>query len=765
VRWGAAIRLALATALCACALTGSPASAAADPPTVEASWVTEVTATSANLRAQINPNAHVSNYRFEYISEAAYQANLQAAPPREAFSGAAKAPTGAAPGLGGGASPITVVQHLGALSPVTAYHYRAVATSSEGSTVGPEHVLVTEEPTNVFSLLDRRGWEMVSPVDKNGGAIQGFGQNFGGGVLQAAADGSRFTYSSADSFGAEPEGAPAASQYLAARGPGGWSSANITTPLLAGSYGDSPTGVPYQLFSPDLARGLLSNGERCRGLDGECPVANPPLPGSGAPAGFRDYYLRDNGSGGFGALVKAPELTQTSLDATQFELRFVGSSPDLTHTILSTCAALTANATEVPAPGGCSAAAQNLYQWSAAGLALINLLPLDIEGTPGAVLAAQSGAVSNTGARVYFVELEDSALYLREQGGPTKLVPETAGGGAAFQTASSDGHLAFFTKGGHLHRYDSTSGTSTDLTPAGGVQGVLGASADGSSVYYVAATGLFLWRNGVTGKVAAGAAASNYPPATGTARVTPDGSHLAFLSAAELTGYENNGVTEVFLYGPPPAGGAAKLVCVSCNPTGERPAGASTILGAVANGNGGGVTRSYKPRSLSDDGSRVFFDSADVLAVSDSNNRPDVYEWEAPGAGTCAREFGCVGLISSGRSGAASTFIDASADGSDAFFLTDSSLYPPDPGSLDVYDARIDGGFRPPETPIPCEGDSCQALPPAPEDPTPGTLVPNSGNPPLQIAPAKKNRKTHHRKKHKKRKLGEKRKHGQGGKR
>jgi hypothetical protein len=46
-----------------------------------------------------------------------------------------------------------------------------------------------------------------------------------------------------------------------------------------------------------------------------------------------------------------------------------------------------------------------------------------------------------------------------------------------------------------------------------------------------------------------------------------------------------------------------------------------------------------------------------------------------------------------------------------------------------------------------CVGDSCQPLPPEPEDPTPGTLVPNSGNPPLHISEPKKKkpRKGHRR--------------------
>ena len=48
---------------------------------------------------------------------------------------------------------------------------------------------------------------------------------------------------------------------------------------------------------------------------------------------------------------------------------------------------------------------------------------------------------------------------------------------------------------------------------------------------------------------------------------------------------------------------------------------------------------------------------------------------------------------------------------------------------------------------IVCVGDSCQPLPPEPEDPTPGTLVPNPGNPPLHVFEPKKPK---HRKKHSK---------------
>ena len=97
-------------------------------------------------------------------------------------------------------------------------------------------------------------------------------------------------------------------------------------------------------------------------------------------------------------------------------------------------------------------------------------------------------------------------------------------------------------------------------------------------------------------------------------------------------------------------------------------------------------------------------------------------------------------------------FLDASVNGSDAFFLTDSSLAFGDPGSFDVYDAREGGGFPTPPNFIACEGDACQPLPEAPEDPTPGTLVPNAGNPPPRfIKVGAKGKKKHHKghKKHK----------------
>jgi len=727
---------------------------AAGPPQIKAAWVTEVTATGAKLRAEINPNGLPTTYRFEYISDAAYRANLEAVPPRQGFAGAAQAPPGKEAGVGSGTTFLAVVQQAAPLLPATAYHYRPMATNAAGPPItGPEHVLTTQETSPVFHLPDSRGWELVSPVDKSGGAIAAPEALFGGGDIQAAVVAfpgvttPLLTYGSATSFG-NAVGAPPASQYTSTRIGSGWSTANVSTPLDSAAYGDDPDGVPYQLFSSDLSRALLFGGLACRGNLAGCPAPNQPLPGTGAPAGYMAYYLRENATGSLSSLLSAADVGHSSVSPQAFEVAFAGASSDLSHVVLSSCAKLTADASEVPSgPQRCDPNAPNLYEWSPAGLKSVN------GATPGAQIAAPNGAVSVDGSRVFWTR--GGNLYLRD-GVETDQVDVAQGGGGTFQTATPDGSFAFFTKGEHLYRYAVATKTAVDITPAGGVVGVLGASSDAGSVYFQDATGLESWRsntNTIT-TIAPGAdatLASDYPPATGTSRISSDGTHLAFLSKAELTGYDNADAgtgqldSELYLYGPPAVGGPAALVCASCNPTGERAEGSSTIPVAPANGS----SRAYRPRSLSGDGTRLFFDSEDSLVVQDTNSHPDVYEWELNGAGDCRRSPGCVNLISSGRATEGASLLDATADGSDVFFITSESLVDADPpGSVDAYDARVNGGFVEALKPIPCIGDACQGLPSEPDDPTPGTLVSGPTNPPVRFfgPKPKKHRRHRHRK-------------------
>jgi hypothetical protein len=651
--------------------------------------VTAVTTRSAVLRAEVNPGGSSTRYRFEYLSLAAYEANLAAS--REPFAGAGSVPP-AGSAAGGGTAPVavsfTLVAPANPLESGTVYRYRVLASNEAGTAATPAHQLRTQFPDPPAGLPDSRAWELVSPVDKGGGAVARPGALFDGGEIQAAAAGGALTYGSATAF-AEPPAAPPASQYVSRRSTGGWATANVSAPLESGGYGDHLDGAPFRLFSPDLGRALMLDGRRCA-AEGTCSPS---------------YSLWSPGS--LQTLPGAPGL------------RLEGADADLGRVFLG--------------------ADSGLYAWSGGALE-------QVSAVPGAAVAAPLGAVSDDGLRAYFRLPADGSIHLYEAGAGTRLVPETAGGSAAFQAASADGSLAYFTRAGTLYRFSAAAETSTPI--AAGVAGVLAVSADGAHVYYQDGAGVELWHEGTTRLIAAGSdatLASDSPPATATARLSADGGVLAFLSAAPIAGYDNTDAntgtpdTEAYLYDAD----ADLLLCASCNPTGERPVGPASLPGALVNGS----TSAYRSRPLSADGRRLFFESADALVVGDTDSSLDVYEWEAPGEGSCAEAPGCVRLISGGR-GEGGSFLDASADGADVFFLTGDSLVAADPGSIDAYDARVGGGLPEPQAPIPCLGDACQALPSPPEDPASGTSAAGPGNPAPRYAKQPRHHRKHHRHKH-----------------
>lgn len=112
------------------------------------------------------------------------------------------------------------------------------------------------------------------------------------------------------------------------------------------------------------------------------------------------------------------------------------------------------------------------------------------------------------------------------------------------------------------------------------------------------------------------------------------------------------------------------------------------VMGCATVTNGGA---SASCRTLTGDGTTVYFQTANSLVAGDINTVVDVYSYDVA--------TGEVSLISPAGSTAASTYVDNSADGSDVFFLNSDTLDPSrdlDGGLPDLYDARVDGGFAPP---------------------------------------------------------------------
>ncbi len=740
-----------------------------------------VTATSATLQAVINPDGAPTTYYFQYGTSAGY-------------GSAAPAPPGL--DIGSGSADVAVSVHLQGLASGATYHYRVVAIGETGggqvTVEGPDETLVTQASGAAsIGLPDGRQWEMVSPPNKLGSAI--LGGNNEGDDIQAAADGHGITYGATSPLEANPAGArtPEVEQALSIRdAPGSWSTTDLTTPHNQGSVPVQLGNVDeWKLFSSDLSLGLVE------------PTGATPLPplGAGEEA---TVYLR-SANGGYRAVVTSADL-QAPGEALRSKERgnevfFVGASRDLGHVILKSEKAL---APGTPAGGG-------LYEQGEGRPQLVSVLPGGAQTSEGRL--GEDGtygngdtrmAVSTDGTRVVWED--ENRHYLRDMARGETVVVDAAQGTLApgetistYQTANADDSRVFFTSPdrltadstagaaagglGDLYVFEVTSGEReplagrlTDLTVASGaeetagVRGVIGASEDGSYVYFLAA--------GVLGDGAAHGASNGgdnlyverYDAATATwaaprfvaalangdelswggqgganlssltSRVSPNGRYLAFMSERSLTGYENrdanSGVPdeEVFLYDET----TAHLTCASCNPTGARPLGvfrgggyqerlwdfdglwgerwvAGDLPGWTPTTLG---SAHYQTRYLSDSG-RLFFNSSDALVPADVNGEEDVYEYEPTGVTGCgegslggsivATEGGCVGLISAGTSSEESAFMDASESGGDVFFLTESRLSPQDyDNSLDLYDAHEC-------TPTaPCPGPSSLAPPP-----------------------------------------------------
>jgi hypothetical protein len=150
-----------------------------------------------------------------------------------------------------------------------------------------------------------------------------------------------------------------------------------------------------------------------------------------------------------------------------------------------------------------------------------------------------------------------------------------------------------------------------------------------------------------------------------------------------------------------------ELKCISCQ-EGGTPGGASISMWGVDNGftsTTNSAQALMSTRSLTPDGSAIYFTSRTALVEDDHNDVADVYEWRD----------GELRLISSGATGALPQYlIDIDADGSSVFFATEERLVEHDTDDMyDIYVARVNGGLEPPaaQSGTTCSGDECQGSP------------------------------------------------------
>jgi DNA-binding beta-propeller fold protein YncE len=640
-----------------------------------------LTPESTRLEAQIDANGIDTHYYFQYGT-----VDCKVSP-----SSCTDVPLPPGADIGSGFGDVAVSATLTGLQPGNTYFYRVIAENETGEQAEGAQTAntFTTLPNPVGLLPDGREWELVSPPEKGGSAIEAIGGSGGpaGGIMEASEDGNAITYVADGPVEPEPEGgrSPEGTQVFSGRSSEAWKSKDLVTPNLHGEGFPSFLPQAYQLFSSDLALALLQPW-------GLTNMQEPPLV-PGVEQEERGIYRRSNFTcEATPATCYQPIITNEN-DTAEVKENFggeavgyksgingtVGATADLNHVVFSSTVALTGpkqKPSEVGVP--------RLYEWSAGSapseqLKPISVLPngkLPIRPALGnfvQVGTAARNAISADGSRVFWsggeegVEELTTNLYVRDttRGETLKINAPVAGAKvsgleaaheeAHFQIASRDGSRVFFTdtapltpdatleakeeSSADLYECDLVEAAGkltcnlTDLTvdprSASGetadVIGIaLGASDDGSSIYFVA--------NGVLSDDAAshGAKPGNClrpnsseaekpeaecnlyyehydgesktweaprfiatlseednPDWNGagsgslagsTARVSSSGRYLAFMSNSPLTGYDNVDANpeaegahdeEVFLYDSE----TQRLVCASCNPSGARPHG------------------------------------------------------------------------------------------------------------------------------------------------------------------------------------------------
>lgn len=683
-------------------------------PAVGSESVTERGPSSATLRAAVTPFGLPTSFHFEYGTTTAYGTRAPALNERTA---------------GDGQAPYAVAQVIGGLQPETTYHYRVVAHSAAGDTLGDDRTFTT---TAVPSSADARAYELVSPVEKNGNNVK---SQLG---MQASADGNVFGYVAATELGSG-EAAPLYPRYVAHRTATGW--VNRAT--------DPPQGAVSTPIK--LTVGVSDDGTKA-------VVISEKALAPGATEDGGNVYLRDVATGAYTTMATTPDSLWLRSETYVFSTVFVQGTANFDHVLL-----LGQGTTFLPgAPDGA------LYEYTDGQLSIVsrNVANTPIPGSGIGNGDHGRNVLSADGSRLVFGSTD--AVYYRSDGVTRVLsASRRSSDPGTLQTGTLVGgdrdlKLIYFLSHDltddsvpgeiSLYRYEPDSDQLALLTtvtegPANGFT-YFQVSDNGDSVYFSSTAALtsdavadsqpniYAWHDGSLALIAKVDTNYDRGGVGGLARywASSNGRYFAFYAATKITDYEtlnpacnNTSIgeggkcQEAYRYDTV----ANELICVSCRPDGHLPT-ASAYLGDIF----AEVGSHAFLRSVNNDG-HVFFGSTEQLVERDTNGTWDVYEYDGEQ----------LQLLSTGTGGPA-LLGDVSEDGRDVFFTTQDRLVAIDTDdAFDVYDARVGGGIagqneRPPSTG--CADEGCRGAAGAAPPPPPSAS--EVGNGPRNFAGRKKQR-------------------------
>lgn len=437
-----------------------------------------------------------------------------------------------------------------------------------------------------------------------------------------------------------------------------------------------------------------------------------------------------------------------------------------------------------------------------------------VKGKEEAGMGGSAHAVSREGSRVFFEaapagNCAEKHLYIRVNGGGSEA--ETVDVGAyRFLAADAQGYTVLLEKpsGANtgLYLYHSISKQSEFLSgsgPAAGSGSASIVSPDLKAVYFeshdrygaetpnvsreAGVEAFNIYRYDTSEKMLSFVAQVNVAYQLIEQHVTSDGRYFYFVArrVGALPGGASvlgGGVEEEHHRGSyvEPTGQVYRydsadhtIECISCasaydpepklgatfgTEEGTQGAGYGGMPGLTVASNNGDYAFFQTPAALipSDVDGEVLPEGIAGLALeypsSDNSVSGDVYEWRRYGLHGCSHPQGCLALITNGRGGLLNILLGSAEEGHDVFVYSHSQLVSQDKDTAgDIYDVRIEGGFRTAPPPAEeCEGDIC-ATPASPaNDTTPSSLTLNgTGN---VLTPSHKNPQKRHRKRHPKKK-------------
>jgi hypothetical protein len=749
---------------------------------IEEVAASKVEATSAILTAKVNPEGLAAAFHFEF-GPCPSVAQCHESP----YTDSAPIPNGA---IQASTEAQVVSEAVSGLSPGVTYHFRLRLSNVNGVAHSPEGTFVFEPAAPVcgtaqqgsVALPDCRGYEMVTPPDKNAALIDNGGLLTGPSI---AADGERVLSKSIQCFHGPPscigirqtEGEP----FSFRRTENGWTTEPLAPSATVGNtmlrY-DSDSGlVLYALAAPtpELEQFYVrevTGALRPIGPLGELPGIPIPQTASSPLATTSDFSRIAYESEGLW-----PSLESGLTTGSPTILEYTG----------------TENVAPTPVPVSGPLGSQSYIGACGANIGATGhtLRPMSSDGRMifFSVKACATGTGENVGKAVSSYRLYTrtegehgmATTWLSQHGAESdcsescRNQPEAD---AEYEGASADGSHVYFASTQQLTNEATpdtrpgddahTPGCQSITTGASGcnlyeaecanrcesasdrrlidvsggdssgsgprVQGVMAIPSEGDDVYFVARGVLTETANGQGEQPAPGkenlyvyAPDAEAPlkfiatlstsdqsqwQAPDSENLTPDGQFLVFTSHRGLTpdASRSEGPAQVYRYDL--ASGTLSRISI-----GEE--------GFDDNGNASLVdARLARPgATMSTNGQLVFFESPAGLTPSALNDHAvtrnehvlaeNVYEWEAPGARlsesapTCGEPGGCVWLISDGRdlnegsdahaNLSAVELLGTDSTGANVFFWTADQLVSADTDSqIDLYDARVNGGFPEP---------------------------------------------------------------------